>query len=101
MHYGKLIRMHRYFLVLDSKNRIVFKKKLEKAEDEKRLTQEYHKLDYSLHFLEGKTLASALEARGIKTSADSAFYIKRDLKEELFFTDKTIKEFLGQPDRIE
>lgn len=93
--------MNRYFLVVDSKSRLIFKKKLETAENDASLIREHKKLDYSCHFLSGATLAAALEKEGIRLSDEKAFYIKRELKDELYFSDQRIKEFLGEPDRIE
>src|SRR4051794_16516396 len=93
--------MGRYFLVLDSKQRLVFKKKLNQRDSDEMLMREFKKLDYSFHFLEGSTLTVAMAENGLSLADESAFYIKRDLKEELFFTDKRIKELLGEPDRIE
>ena len=97
--------MNRYFLVLDSKSRLVFKMKLGKEgnpeEVEKRLFLENKKLDFACFVLEGNTFAAAASAAGITVKDENAFYIKRELKEEFYFTDKRIKELLGEPDRIE
>lgn len=93
--------MIRYFLVLDSKNRQVFKKKLGQADSDESLIQEHKKLNYSCHLLEGESFAAAVALKGLKITPESAFYAKRELKEEFYFTDKKIKEFLGEPDRIE
>jgi hypothetical protein len=50
--------------------------------------------------LEGKTFAIALSNFGLELKEEGAFLTKRELKETLYFTDKTIKELLGQPDQI-
>jgi ATP-dependent RNA helicase SUPV3L1/SUV3 len=86
---------------MDSKCRLVFKKKLDNGASEDSLVSEFKKLDFSCHFLEGATFGAALAKNGLNLAEESAFYIKRDLKEEFYFTDKRIKELLGQPDRIE
>ena len=93
--------MSRYFLVLDSKNRQVFKKKLDQRDQDENLLREFKKLDYSCYILEGNSFASALSEQKLSIADDHAFYFKRQLKEDLYFTDKRIKEFLGEPDRIE
>src|SRR6185312_5080676 len=93
--------MNRYFLVIDSKSRLVFKKKLSQGDNEDILVREFKKLDYSCHFPVGETFSAALTQHGINLAQESAFYFKRQLKEELYFTDKRIKELLGAPDRIE
>lgn len=93
--------MNRYFLVLDSKNRLVCKKKLAREENAESLFQEYQKLDYRTYLLEGSTFSDAAAAKGLTVSKETAFFIKRDLKEILYFTDKRIKEFLGEPDQIQ
>ena len=93
--------MNYYFLVLDSKNRIVFKKKLENPDVSSELQGEFKKLDYTAHLLQGKSFANALAEKNLHPSEDKAFYIKKNLKEEFHLTDRKIKEFLGAPDRIE
>ena len=92
--------MNLYFLVIDSKNRLVFKKKLKKGTEAENLMSEYRKLDFVSYILEGKTFAAALSDYGLELTEESAFLTKRELKETLYFTDKRIKEFLGQPDQI-
>lgn len=94
------IPMNRYFLVMDSQKRLVFKKKLQKGPEAEILLSEYRKLDFVSYILEGKTFEAALSASQLKLPEESAFWIKRELKETLHFTDKSIKEFLGEPDRI-
>jgi ATP-dependent RNA helicase SUPV3L1/SUV3 len=96
-----LNNMNRYFLVVDAKSRLVFKKKLDKGVNEEKLASEFNKLDYICYFLEGKSLGAALSENGVILEEESAFFIKKELKEEFYFTDKKIKELLGQPDRIE
>ncbi len=93
--------MWRYFIVLDSKNRLVFKKKLDKKDSESELVREFKKLDFVHYFVDGASLSAALSLKGLVLSDDGAFYSKRELKDEFYFTDKKIKEFLGEPDRIE
>jgi ATP-dependent RNA helicase SUPV3L1/SUV3 len=93
--------MNRYFLVLDSKNRLVCKKKLKPSDHPDNLVQEYKKLDYQTYLIEGSTFSAALLERDLILSKESAFYLKRDLKEKFYFTDKRIKEFLGDPDQVE
>lgn len=61
---------------------------------------EYRKLDFVFYTLEGKTFAVALSNYGLELAEESAFLTKKELKETLYFTDKKIKEFLGQPDQI-
>lgn len=92
--------MNLYFLVIDSQNRLVFKKKLKKGTEAENLMSEYRKLDFVSYILEGKTFAAALSDYGLELTEESAFLTKRELKETLYFTDKRIKEFLGQPDQI-
>ncbi len=91
--------MNLYFLVVDSQNRLVFKKKLKSSAEAEILRSEYRKLDFISYSLEGKTFAIALSNSGLEIK-ESAFLTKRELKETLYFTDKTIKELLGQPDQI-
>ena len=64
------------------------------------MISEFKKLDFVSYILEGKSFAEALSGNGLELAEGSAFFTKRELKEELFFTDKRIKEFLGQPDRV-
>lgn len=92
--------MNLYFLVMDSQNRLVFKKKLKSSAEAGILRSEYRKLDFISYSLEGKTFATALSNSGLKLIEESAFLTKTELKETLYFTDKTIKELLGQPDLI-
>src|SRR3989339_206797 len=92
--------MNRYFLVTDSHNRLVFKKKLEKEAKEEILMSEYQKLDFISYTLRGKTFAAALSEYGLELPQESAFLTKTELKETLYFTDKSISELLGQPDQI-
>ncbi len=92
--------MNLYFLVIDSLNRLVFKKKLKKRTEAEILMSEYQKLDFVSHILEGKTFAAALSDYGLELTEESAFLTKRELKETLYFTDKRIQELLGQPDQI-
>ncbi len=92
--------MNLYFLVIDSQNRLVFKKKLKRSAEAEVLMSEYRKLDFISYSLEGKTFATALSNSGLELIKESAFLTKRELKETLYFTDKTIQELLGQPDQI-
>lgn len=92
--------MNLYFLVIDSQNRLVFKKKLKKRTEAEILMSEYRKLDFVSYILEGKTFAAALSDYGLQLTEESAFLTKRELKETLYFTDKRIQELLGQPDQI-
>src|SRR5262245_32233681 len=99
MDYAKRsITMNLYFLVIDSQNRLVFKKKLGNRTESEILVSEYRKLDFISHILEGKTFAAALSDYGLELTGESAFLTKTELKETLYFTDKKIKELLGQPD---
>ena len=93
-------RMNQYFLVTDSQNRLVFKKKLEKGATPEPLIAEYQKLDFVSHVLKGKTFDTALLEQGLTLTKESAFFIKKELKETLYFTDKSIKDLLGEPDQI-
>ncbi len=95
------ITMNLYFLVIDSQNRLVFKKKLKKRTEAEILMSEYRKLDFVSYILEGKTFAAALSGYGLELTKESAFLTKKELKETLYFTDKKIKELSGTtgPDR--
>jgi ATP-dependent RNA helicase SUPV3L1/SUV3 len=85
---------------MDSQNRLVFKKKLEKGTKAETLMSEYQKLDFVSYILKGKTFAAALSDSGMELLKESAFLTKTELKKTLCFTDKSIKELLGQPDQI-
>ncbi len=85
---------------MDSQNRLVFKKKLEKGAKEEVLISEYQKLDFVSYILKGKTFVAALSEQGLELTTESAFLTKTELKETLYFTDKSIKELLGEPDQI-
>ncbi len=93
--------MNKYFLVTDSKGRLVFKKKVTQTDPIDRLTREHTRLDFQCFLLEGENFQAAAEKQGFRVLDESAFYSRRELKDEFFFTDKRIKEFLGNPDRIE
>ena len=95
------VDMNKYFLVTDSKGRLVFKKKLSQTDPLERLKKEHQRLDFQCFTLEGENLQLAAQQKGVRVLEESAFYSKRELKDELCFTDKRIKEFLGHPDRIE
>ena len=93
--------MNKYFLVTDSKGRLVLKKKLSQTDPVERLIKENTRLDFECFVLEGQNFQDAAEKQGFKLLDESAFYTKKALKDEFYFTDKRIKEFLGSPDRVE
>lgn len=93
--------MNRYLLVTDNQERLVFKKKLERNDNLEELVKQYKILDFVYHVLEGQNFKAALASKGLQVSQESAFYLKANLKEDLFFTDKKIKEWLGEPDFIQ